>query len=71
MTDPPLLYCKKCGLEAPIEEVLRGVPMCCSNCKGLRFIKRLKWPHWLTDSDRLFLKLQRILVDENDPDSPK
>jgi NADH pyrophosphatase NudC (nudix superfamily) len=61
-------YCQSCGESRFQQDTDKPQP--CLKCSGVNFDRRPK-PHvgiikgfWLTDEDKIFLKVQRIKVEE-------
>jgi hypothetical protein len=56
------LFCSKCGLEVPLDEV--GTLSPCVACGNAVFVpaRWISWEAALTDKDRAFLRTQRISI---------
>jgi hypothetical protein len=59
---PASLFCAKCGLEAPLDEVGNLSP--CVACGNAVFVplKWLDWSQMLTEDDRKFLRVNKIAI---------
>ena len=56
------LYCSKCGLEVPLDEVGSVSP--CVACGNAVFVP-LRWIEWgasLTEPDKTFLRVNKIAI---------
>lgn len=61
-------YCQRCSLETQLD--LNEQPKMCRGCGGTNYDDRPK-PHvgvirgyWLTEDDKIFLRVQRILPED-------